>query len=87
VAYVSNGADASTILDFPTPVPIDTNLHILEIAISSDGASVRFTLDGQSVVITTTLPGVSQDLGFECRMKTLEDASKSFRYYSAQLIQ
>jgi hypothetical protein len=87
VAYVSNGAGASTILDFPVPVPIDTNLHILEIAISGDGASVRFTIDGQSLIIATTLPGIEQNLGFECRIKTLEDAVKSFRYYSAQLLQ
>jgi hypothetical protein len=86
VAYVSNGSGASTILDFPTPVPIDTNLHLLEIAISGDGASVRFTLDNQSVVVTTTLPNAQQDLGFECRVKTLEDTSKSFRYYSAQVV-
>jgi hypothetical protein len=56
------------------------HLIFLEIAISADGVSVRFTLDGQSIVVTTTLPGVSQDLGFECRVKTLEDVVKNFRY-------
>jgi beta-glucanase (GH16 family) len=87
VAYTSNGAGASTIVDFPVPVAIDTNYHTLEIAISADGTSVRFTLDAQSVIVTTTLPAVEQDLGFECRMRTLDDAAKSFRYYGAQIIQ
>ena len=86
VAYVSDGV-SSVYADFPIPVPIDTNYHIFEIAISADGTVIKVTLDGQSFIISGSIPALEQDLGFECIIRTLESASKSFRYYGSQIIQ
>jgi hypothetical protein len=86
-AVTDNGSGTPTVTNTSVTVAIDQSERFT-IIVDSAGANVRFYIDEVLVAThTTTLPGATTDLGYVCKVRTLEAVAKSFRFSRMSILQ